>query len=159
MYAAQCGMRQCMEKWVKKEWMRDVLRSDVLADGGGWHGDACKDGGERQKTWVRFTFGRIGRRDFPDAGSKFRQSAWLIDNPLTRHRNEEKKKKKLHAINAQSDSHHQWSSSDWLEQKKKWLGNFALLTLQFIVAKHKAENIYVYKDVQLLQVSERYSNF
>lgn len=44
-------------------------------------------------------------------------------------------------------------------KKKKWLGNFALLILQFIVAKHNAENIYVYKDVQLLQLSEYYSNF
>lgn len=44
-------------------------------------------------------------------------------------------------------------------KKKNWLGNFALLTLQFIVVKHDAENIYVYKDIQLLQVSECYSNF
>lgn len=119
---------------------------------------SMQDGGKRLKTWVRFTFGRTGRRDFPDAGSKFWQSAWLIDNPLTRHCSEEKGKKV-----ACRKCTVRWMSSMIIFRlvgtKRKWLGNFALLILQFIVAKHNAENIYVYKDIQPLQVSECSSNF
>lgn len=121
---------------------------------------SMQDGGERLKTWVRFTFGRMGRRDFPDAGSTFWQSAWLIDNPLTRHCSEEKRKKvACHKCTVRLTS----SVSIFRlvgTKKKKWLGNLeALLILQFIVAKHNAENIYVCKDVQLLEVSQCYSNF